>query len=124
MAGEPVSPSADITIKEVPLGSVGMRSLITLYHLDEDMPSLGCLSVNQLGSDSFAFNVSSSQTQPGRKILQDAAFVCLSFHLLVILIDVVYGDFSGLHTVSLLIGSALGALVMLFCASFLFFLCR
>lgn len=124
MAREPVSPSADITIKEVPLGSVGMRSLITLYHLDKDIPSLGCLSVNQLGSDSFVFNISSSQTQPGRKISQDAALMYLSFRLLVILIDMVYGDFSGLHTVSLLIGSTLGALVMLFCASFVFFLHR
>ncbi|KAA8591820.1 hypothetical protein FQN60_017194 [Etheostoma spectabile] len=63
LAGEPVNHSAAIPIREVPLGSVSMRSLITLYHLDDDMPSLVCLSLNLLGSDSFTFNVSSSETQ-------------------------------------------------------------
>ncbi|XP_040899318.1 sialoadhesin-like isoform X2 [Toxotes jaculatrix] len=63
LAGEPVNHSADIPIREVPLGSMSMRSLITLYRLDEDMPSLVCLSINSLGSDSLAFNVSSSKTQ-------------------------------------------------------------
>lgn len=68
LAGEPVNHSAAIPIREVPLGSVSMRSLITLYHLDDDMPSVVCLSINSLGSDSFAFNVSSSETQLGRGI--------------------------------------------------------
>lgn len=68
IAGEPVNHSADIPIREVPLGSGGMRSIITLYRLDEDMPSLVCLSINSLGSDSFVFNVSSSQTQLGKEI--------------------------------------------------------
>ncbi|XP_078027878.1 myelin-associated glycoprotein-like [Epinephelus lanceolatus] len=63
LAGEPVNHSAVIPIREVPLGSVGMGSLITLYHLDEDMPTLVCLSFNSLGSDNFAFNISSSETQ-------------------------------------------------------------
>lgn len=68
IAGEPVNHSADIPIREVSLGGGGMRSVITLYRLDEDMPSLVCLSINSLGSDSFVFNVSSSQTQLGNEI--------------------------------------------------------
>ncbi|KAK9514182.1 hypothetical protein VZT92_027668 [Zoarces viviparus] len=95
LAGEAVNHSAAIPIKEVPLGSVGMRSLITLYHLDEGMPSLACLSINSLGSHSFVFNVSSSETQ------------------------------LGLHALSLLIGSSVGALGMLLvCAPLLLFFCR
>ncbi|XP_031169772.2 myelin-associated glycoprotein-like [Sander lucioperca] len=95
LAGEPVNHSAAIPIREVPLGSVSMRSLITLYHLDDDMPSVVCLSINSLGSDSFAFNVSSSETQ------------------------------LGLHALSLLIGSAVGALGMLLvCVPLLLFFCR
>ncbi|XP_051261429.1 B-cell receptor CD22-like [Dicentrarchus labrax] len=95
LAGELVNHSADIPIREVPMGSVGMRSLITLYRLDGDMPSLVCLSINSLGSDSFVFNVSSSETQ------------------------------LGLHAVSLLIGSAVGALGMLLvCVPLLLFFCR
>ncbi|XP_044064258.1 B-cell receptor CD22-like isoform X2 [Siniperca chuatsi] len=95
LAGEPVNHSAEIPIREVPLGSLGMRSLITLYRLDKDMPSLVCLSINSLGSDSFVFNVSSSETQ------------------------------LGLHAVSLLIGSAVGALGMLLvCVPLLLFVCR
>ncbi|KAF1388277.1 hypothetical protein PFLUV_G00088520 [Perca fluviatilis] len=95
LAGEPVNHSAAIPIREVPLGSVSMRSLITLYHLDDDMPSVVCLSINSLGSDSFAFNVSSSETQ------------------------------LGLHTFSLLIGSAVGALGMLLvCVPLLLLFCR
>uniref|UniRef100_A0A3P8S0F6 Ig-like domain-containing protein n=1 Tax=Amphiprion percula TaxID=161767 RepID=A0A3P8S0F6_AMPPE len=66
LAGEPVNHSADIPIREVALGSMTLRSLITLYRLEEDMPSLVCLSVNSLGDDSLAFNVSSSETQLGR----------------------------------------------------------
>ncbi|XP_071326039.1 myelin-associated glycoprotein-like isoform X2 [Trachinotus anak] len=94
LAGEPVNHSADIPIREVPLGNEGMRSIITLYRLDEDMPSLVCVSTNSLGSDSFAFNVSSSETQ------------------------------LGLHTVSLLIGSAAGALGMLLVCVPLLLVCR
>ncbi|KAE8289105.1 Sialoadhesin Sialic acid-binding Ig-like lectin 1 [Larimichthys crocea] len=95
LAGEPVNHSADIPIREVPQGSVGMRSCITLYHLDGDMPSLVCLSMNSLGSERFVFNVSASETQ------------------------------LGLHTESLLIGSAAGALgMMLVCIPLLLFFCR
>ncbi|XP_044214767.1 B-cell receptor CD22-like isoform X2 [Thunnus albacares] len=95
LAGEPVNHSADLPIREVSLGSMDMRSVITLYRVDEDMPSLVCVSINSLGSDSFAFNVSSSETQ------------------------------LGIHTVSLLIGSALGALgMLLLCAPLLLFFCR
>ncbi|XP_031708903.1 hemicentin-1-like isoform X2 [Anarrhichthys ocellatus] len=95
LAGEAVNHSAAIPIKEVPLGSVGRRSLITLYHLDEGMPSLACLSINSLGSHSFVFNVSSSETQ------------------------------LGLHALSLLIGSSAGALGMLLvCVPLLLFFCR
>ncbi|XP_060936975.1 myelin-associated glycoprotein-like [Limanda limanda] len=86
LAGEPVNHSADIPIREVTLGGFGKRSVITLYHLDKDVPSLLCLTINSLGSDSLAFNVSASETQL---------------------------DFPGFHTVSLLIGSAAGALGML-----------
>lgn len=71
LAGEPVNHSADIPIREVPLGSVGLRSLITLYRLGEDMPSLVCLSISSLGSDNFTFNVSSSETQLGRGCFND-----------------------------------------------------
>ncbi|XP_070823057.1 B-cell receptor CD22-like [Chaetodon trifascialis] len=95
LGGVPVNHSADIPIREFPLGSLSMRSVITLYRVDEDMPSLVCLSINSLGSDSFVFNVSSSETQ------------------------------LGLHTVSLLIGSAAGALGMLLvCVPLLLFFCR
>ncbi|XP_056236467.1 sialoadhesin-like [Seriola aureovittata] len=94
LAGEPVNHSADIPIRKVPLGSEVMRSIITLYHLDEDVPSLVCLSSNSLGSDSFAFNVSSSETQ------------------------------LGLHTLSLLIGAAVGALGMLLLCLPLLLFCR
>lgn len=83
LAGELVNHSADIPIREVNLGSRSVRSIITLYYFGQDMPSLVCLSSNSLGSDSIAFNISSSETQ------------------LV------------LHTLSLLIGSGVGALGML-----------
>uniref|UniRef100_UPI0037E8EC85 myelin-associated glycoprotein-like n=1 Tax=Semicossyphus pulcher TaxID=241346 RepID=UPI0037E8EC85 len=86
LAGMPVNHSADIPIREISLGSAGKTSHITLYHLSEDLPSLICFSSNLLGSDSFVFNVSSSEIQL---------------------------DFTGLHTLSLLIGSAAGALGML-----------
>ncbi|KAM6910536.1 myelin-associated glycoprotein-like [Xenentodon cancila] len=95
LAGEPVNHSADIPIREVTLASGTMRSVITLYRLDENMPPLVCLSSNSLGSDSLAFNVSSSETQ------------------------------IGLHALSLLIGSAAGALGMLVvCIPLLIYFCR
>nr|XP_054596945.1 sialic acid-binding Ig-like lectin 10 isoform X1 [Nothobranchius furzeri] len=62
LAGEPVNHSAEIPIREVTMGQGTIRSLISLYHLNEDMPTLVCLSSNSLGSDSLAFNVSSSDT--------------------------------------------------------------
>ncbi|XP_033968707.1 myelin-associated glycoprotein-like isoform X1 [Trematomus bernacchii] len=58
LAGEPVNHSAAIPIREESLGNVGMKSIITLYDLDEDTLSLVCLSINSLGSDSFAFSLS------------------------------------------------------------------
>ncbi|XP_033968676.1 myelin-associated glycoprotein-like isoform X4 [Trematomus bernacchii] len=61
LAGEPVNHSAAITIREESLGNVGMKSIITLYDLDEDTLSLVCLSINSLGFDSFAFNMSLSK---------------------------------------------------------------
>ncbi|XP_072249900.1 myelin-associated glycoprotein-like [Leuresthes tenuis] len=95
VAGEHVNHSADIPIREISLGSGIIRSIITLYRLDEDVPSLVCLSSNSLGSDRLAFNVSSSETQ------------------------------LGLHALSLLIGSAVGALGMLvMCVPLLIFFCR
>lgn len=121
----PVNHSADIPIREVPLGSVGMRSLISLYRLDEDMPSLVCVSINSLGSVSFLFNMSSSETQLGRGLIHIQRSSCMICLFLVLLTDVVYGDFSGLHTVSLLVGSAAGALGMLLvCVPLLLFFCR
>ncbi|XP_033968716.1 myelin-associated glycoprotein-like [Trematomus bernacchii] len=65
LAGEPVNHSAAIPIREESLGNVGMNSIITLYDLDEDTLSLVCLSINSLGSDSFAFNMSLSKTEQG-----------------------------------------------------------
>ncbi|XP_024863322.2 B-cell receptor CD22 [Kryptolebias marmoratus] len=95
VAGEPVNHSADIPIREVTMGHKTIKSLITLYHLNEDMPSLVCLSSNSLGSDSLAYNVSSSE------------------------------NLLGLHAVSLLVGSAVGALGMLVvCAPLLIYFCR
>ncbi|KAJ4931422.1 hypothetical protein JOQ06_025718 [Pogonophryne albipinna] len=65
LAGEPVNHSAAIPIREESLGNVGMKSIITLYDLDEDTLSLVCLSINSLGSDSFAFNMLLSKTEQG-----------------------------------------------------------
>ncbi|XP_075322185.1 B-cell receptor CD22-like [Odontesthes bonariensis] len=94
-AGERINRSADIPIREVNLGSGIIRSVITLYRLGEDVPSLVCLSSNSLGSDSLAFNESSSETQ------------------------------LGLHALSLLIGSGVGALGMFaLCVPLLIFCCR
>ncbi|XP_034554408.1 sialoadhesin-like isoform X3 [Notolabrus celidotus] len=95
LAGIPISHSAEIPIREAPLGSQGKTSLITLYSQSDDFPSLICLSFNSLGSDRFAFNVSSSELE------------------------------LGLHTFSLLIGSAVGAAGMLLvCVPLLIFLVR
>lgn len=52
-----------------------MRSIITLYYLGQDMPSLVCLSSNSLGSDSIAFNISSSETQLGEEISRKLHFI-------------------------------------------------
>lgn len=59
-----------------------MRSVITLYRLDEHMPSLVCVSINSLGSDSVVFNVTASETQLGRGI-----FEVLHLHLAFLLCD-------------------------------------
>ncbi|CAJ1062795.1 sialoadhesin-like isoform X10 [Xyrichtys novacula] len=83
LAGVPVNHSADLPIREAPLGNQGRMSLITLYSQSEDFPPLICHSFNSLGSDKFAFNVSSSELE------------------------------LGLHTFSLLVGSAVGAVGML-----------
>lgn len=68
MAREHINHSSDIPIMKVPLGSEGIRSLITWYHQDKDMLSLVCLSTNVLGSDRLVFYVYSSQTQQGRGV--------------------------------------------------------
>ncbi|XP_041844725.1 Schwann cell myelin protein-like isoform X2 [Melanotaenia boesemani] len=94
-AGELVNHSADNSIREIILGSGDIRSVITFYHRDEDVPSLACLSSNSLGSDSLTFNLSSIETQ------------------------------LALHGLSLMIGSAVGALGMLVvCVPLLVFFCR
>lgn len=92
-----------------------------MHGLDEDPPPLVCNSVNPLGADTFAFNVSASQTQLGDdisgKLLSD--FVPDSLFLTV----VVY--ISGLHSASLLIGSGVGALAtLLVCVPLLLFFCK
>ncbi|KAM3614135.1 uncharacterized protein V6R79_010629 [Siganus canaliculatus] len=95
LAGDLVNHSADIPIREFRLEGVDMRSRITLYHVNDNVPSLVCISTNTLGSDSFTFNVSSSETQ------------------------------LGIHIDSLLIGSAAGALGMLLvCVPVLLCFCR
>ncbi|PWA20613.1 hypothetical protein CCH79_00011569 [Gambusia affinis] len=94
LAGEPVNHSADIPVREIIMGHGTMRSVITLYRLSADMPTLVCISRNSLGSDSLAYNVSSSETQ------------------------------LAVQVVSLLIGSAAGALGMMICIPLLIFFCR
>uniref|UniRef100_A0A3P9L7H2 Ig-like domain-containing protein n=1 Tax=Oryzias latipes TaxID=8090 RepID=A0A3P9L7H2_ORYLA len=68
LAGKLVNHSADIPIREIILGSGVIRSQITLYRLDENVPSLVCNSSNSLGSDGLAFNVSSSEIQLSRTL--------------------------------------------------------
>lgn len=68
LAGETVNHSVVTPIRQLPLSGVRTRSVITLHALDEDMPSLVCHSINLLGSDSLAYNLSSSETQLGRKM--------------------------------------------------------
>ncbi|XP_014908673.1 sialoadhesin-like [Poecilia latipinna] len=95
LAGEPVNHSAGIPVREIIMGHATTRSVVTLYRPNEDTPTLVCISRNSLGSVSLAYNVSSSETQLG--------------------IDIV----------SLLIGSAAGALGMtVICIPLLIFLCR
>ena len=53
-----------------------------MYRLDEHMPSLVCVSLNSLGSDSFVFNVTSSETQLGRGILKCCIYIWLFFCVL------------------------------------------
>lgn len=67
LAGELVDHAADLLTREEPLGSTGMRSIITLSQVDEDAPSIVCFSTNSLGSDSLTLNVSSSDTRTGRE---------------------------------------------------------
>ncbi|KAM3873033.1 myelin-associated glycoprotein-like [Diretmus argenteus] len=88
--GEPVNHSADIPIREVVVGSMSLRSLITVPHVEgEEKPPLVCLSINSEGFDRMEFNMSTTETQP----------------------------VIGLHSIALLIGSATGAgVTMLLCA--------
>lgn len=58
------------------MGHGTMRSVITLYRVSEDVPTLVCRSRNSLGSDSLAYNVSASETQLGGQ-LQDTELICL-----------------------------------------------
>ncbi|XP_072316950.1 B-cell receptor CD22-like [Eucyclogobius newberryi] len=96
LSGERVNHSALTPITEEPLSSVRMRSTITLHALDQDMPSLVCHGVNALGSYSLVYNVSSSSHAQ-----------------------------LGLHTLSLLVGSAAGALGMsVLCLPLLLFFSR
>ncbi|XP_076004543.1 B-cell receptor CD22-like [Genypterus blacodes] len=74
---------SDLLTTEEPLGSVGTRSVITFSQVDEEALSIVCLSINSLGSDRLMLNVSVSYFE------------------------------TELHTMSIVIGSALGALVLL-----------
>ncbi|XP_037532493.1 B-cell receptor CD22-like [Nematolebias whitei] len=94
LAGEPVNHS-DPSLQELTIGHTTLESLLTLYRVNEDMPSLVCLSSNSLGSDRLDYEVSSSENQ------------------------------LGLHAESLLIGSAVGAVGMLVvCVPLLIYFCR
>lgn len=112
LGGEPVNHSADIPIREIITKPKAIESHITLYRLNEDIPSLVCISSNSLGSDSLAYNVSTRENPLGRTL-------CSTLHSYTYssLISSSYsfglGGSSGLHTKSLLIGSAAGALGML-----------
>ncbi|XP_054637058.1 B-cell receptor CD22-like [Dunckerocampus dactyliophorus] len=67
LSGAPVNRSA---ITEEALGSVTVRSVVTLLLTgqdpDEDVLSLVCFSVNPLGFDSLAFNMSSTGNEKGQ----------------------------------------------------------
>lgn len=102
------------------MGPGTVRSVITLYSLNEDLPTLVCLSRNLLGFDSLAYNVSSSETQLGGT-LQKPAFI----DVLSVIQHALLWVFSGVDIVSLLIGSAAGALgMMVICIPLLIFFCR
>ncbi|KAI9524122.1 hypothetical protein NQZ68_021084 [Dissostichus eleginoides] len=93
LAGEPVNHSAAIPIREESLGNVGMKSITTLYDLDEDTLSLVCLSINSLGFDSFAFNISLSKTEQGLHSLSiGIGFVmgALGMLLVCVLLQLIY----------------------------------
>ncbi|KAM4600435.1 B-cell receptor CD22-like [Polymixia lowei] len=46
LAGETVNHSADIPIREMPVGSTELKSVITFRQPEDDMPTLVCLSTN------------------------------------------------------------------------------
>lgn len=124
LAGEPVSHSADILIRELIIKPKTIKSLITLHHMNEDMPSPVCLSNNALGSDSLAFNISSSENPLG-KTLCNTLYSYTFSSLISLSYSCGLGGFSGLHAESLLIGSAAGAVGMLVvCVPLLVYVCR
>lgn len=95
LSGKRVNHSALTPITEESQSSVRTRSTITLHALDRDLPSLVCHSANGLGADSLFFDVSLSHSQ------------------------------LGLHTLSLLVGSAAGAMgTCVLCLPLLIFVCR
>lgn len=95
LSGERVNHSALTPIAEESQSSVQTRSTITLHALDRGLPSLLCHSANALGADTLVFDVSSSHSQ------------------------------LGFHTLSLLVGSAAGAMgTCVLCLPLLIFFCR
>ncbi|XP_068613627.1 myelin-associated glycoprotein-like [Brachionichthys hirsutus] len=65
LAGGPINNSADVPVKEIPLGNSEKRSVISLSRADEGVSSVVCRSINSQGSVSFAFNGSFGEAQRG-----------------------------------------------------------
>ncbi|KAM9309036.1 myelin-associated glycoprotein-like isoform 2-T3 [Pholidichthys leucotaenia] len=65
LGGKPVNHSADIPVWEVTQGVKNVQSTITLYRLDEDIPSVICVSISSLGSDRMVFDVSFNEIYRG-----------------------------------------------------------
>ncbi|KAJ8332967.1 hypothetical protein SKAU_G00418630 [Synaphobranchus kaupii] len=55
VSGLRVTNSTDRLISEEQLGTIGVRSSLTMRHSQEDTPTLFCLSTNTLGSSSLLF---------------------------------------------------------------------
>ncbi|CAB1333494.1 unnamed protein product [Coregonus sp. 'balchen'] len=95
LAGESVNHSTNTIIREEPMGRAGLRTSLTIRQSqEEEIPSLVCLSTNSDGFDSFSFNLTSMKT------------------------------YEGFHPLSLLIGAAVGAGVMMLLCIPLLLICK